>query len=349
MDAPGDVKTMRLRYAGVCAGCGQPVDAGQRAHYLRSVKAVRCLLCGPAAADAAAPALTADPPAGTGETAVTVEPGAMSDAVELVQAPLPRAGGCDDCGRRVPRGSEALFSSPGGAMLCLECVTLDTVHSVGVAGGGARREHDNRRQRHHTRVRTAHPRLGGLILALSDDPAHVRAWHTGAVGEEQFGRQLSAMASQALMVLHDRKLPRSAANIDHLAVISAGVWVIDAKRYTGKVETRGPGLFSRRPPDLYVGGRNQTKLVEGVKGQVGVVEAVLAAFADEHNIQPVPVRGALVFINAEFGLLSSPFSIDGVWIGWGKAVRKRLASADNAGPVPIADVAKRLARELRAG
>jgi hypothetical protein len=58
-------------------------------------------------------------------------------------------------------------------MLCLECVALDTVHSLGVAGAGARRDHGKRLERHHTRVRTAHPRLGGLIEALRDDPAHV--------------------------------------------------------------------------------------------------------------------------------------------------------------------------------
>ena len=44
-----DVKTMKLRFAGTCAGCGAAVDTGQRAHYLRESKAVRCLTCGPTA------------------------------------------------------------------------------------------------------------------------------------------------------------------------------------------------------------------------------------------------------------------------------------------------------------
>jgi hypothetical protein len=44
-----DVKTMKLRFAGTCAGCGAAVDTGQRAHYLRASKAVRCLTCGPTA------------------------------------------------------------------------------------------------------------------------------------------------------------------------------------------------------------------------------------------------------------------------------------------------------------
>jgi hypothetical protein len=268
---------------------------------------------------------------------------------ELAQGQLPRAARCGDCDRSLRRGVEALFDPSCTEVLCLECVTLDTLHSLGTPGAGARREHARRQERHHTKVKTAHPRLGGLILALSDDPQHVRAWQTGAVGEEEFGRRLSGSAGPQLKVLHDRKVPRSAANIDHLAVTTAGIWVLDAKRYKGRVETRGHGVFSKRPPDLYVGGRNQTKLVEGVLRQVETVRSVLAPLAAELDRgEPFDVRGGLVFVNAEFGLFSSPFSVDGVWVGWGKAIRKRLLD-ETAGPLPVDVVAKRLARELRAG
>ena len=188
-----------------------------------------------------------------------------------------------------------------------------------------------------------------MILALSDDPQHVRAWQAGAVGEEEFGRRLSAMAGEKLKVLHDRKLPRSSANIDHLAVTSETIWVLDTKRYKGKVETRGHGLFSSQPPDLYVGGRNQMKLVEGVKWQVETVWSVLDPFAEELGFgEELHVRGALVFINAEFGMFASPFAVDDVWIGWGRAIRKRL-TRETPGPLPASDIAKRLARELRPG
>jgi hypothetical protein len=63
---------------------------------------------------------------------------------------------------------------------------------------------------------------------------------------------------------------------------------------------------------------------------------------------PPEVRGALVFINAEFGLFTSPFVVDGVWVGWGKAIRKRLGE-ETTGRHPVDEIAKRLARELRAG
>ncbi len=47
-------------------------------------------------------------------------------------------------------------------------------------------------------------------------------------------------------------------------------------------------------------------------------------------------------------MLPSRQVADGVWIGWDRAVRKRLREESN-GRLPLADVAKRLARELRAG
>ena len=34
--------------------------------------------------------------------------------------------------------------------------------------------------------------------------------------------------------MHDRRIPRSKANIDSLVVTPGGAWVIDSKRYVGK-------------------------------------------------------------------------------------------------------------------
>ncbi len=368
MDGPKAVKTMRLRYDGACAGCGTPLAAGTRAHYLPPTKTVRCLDCGPTDAPPieatqpttppspqvrAAPSGDASPPtptfvAGPSEPPTAAASSASADTA-LTQGVLPKATSCGDCGRKLRRGAEALHDGALTEVLCLECVTLDTVHSLGNPGAGARREHARRLERHHTRIRTAHPRLGGLILTLADDPQHVRAWQTGAVGEEEFGRRLSGCSAAGLKVLHDRKLPRSSANIDHLAVTTERVWILDAKRYKGKVETRGGGLFSTRTPELYVGGRNQTKLIEGVKRQVEIVRSILSPLTTELGMTAPPeVRGALVFTNAEFGLFPSPFTVDGVWVGWGKAARKGLA-AQTEGQLPVDRIAKRLARELRAG
>uniref|UniRef100_UPI003783E140 nuclease-related domain-containing protein n=1 Tax=Pseudolysinimonas sp. TaxID=2680009 RepID=UPI003783E140 len=64
------------------------------------------------------------------------------------------------------------------------------------------------------------------------------AWRAGAVGEGIVGRLL---AESGVRAIHDRRIPDSDANIDHLAVTSAGVLVIDAKNYRGRprVDTFG--------------------------------------------------------------------------------------------------------------
>lgn len=367
MDGPKAVKTMRLRYDGACAGCGLQLGAGTRAHYLPPTRSVRCLDCGPtedppevSVEKPTPPApvrsdLADDAPASTPAfvswpaEAHVGAPLVSSAETVLSQGALPRGAPCGDCGRKLRRGADAVYDDLLAEVLCLDCVTLDTVYSLGTPGAGARREHIRRLERHQTRVRTAHPRLGGLVLALADDPQHIRAWQTGAVGEEEFGRRLSGCSGPQLKVLHDRKLPRSSANIDHIAVTPQAVWILDAKRYKGKVATRGGGLFSSRAPTLYVGGRNQTKLVEGVTRQVETVRLLLAPLASELGMTAPPnVRGALVFINAEFGLLATPFAVDGVWVGWGKSIRKRLGE-EATGSLPVDGIAKRLARELRAG
>lgn len=95
-------------------------------------------------------------------------------------------------------------------------------------------------------------------------------------------------------------MPRSRANIDHLAIGPSGVTVIDAKRYRGRiaVERRG-GLLRERTEHLLVGGRDKTKLVEGVLAQANAVRAVLA----DGPYATVPVRAVLCFVEGDWPLL----------------------------------------------
>jgi hypothetical protein len=92
-----------------------------------------------------------------------------------------------------------------------------------------------------------------------------------------------------VIVLHDRRIPRSRANIDHLAVTPSGVYVIDAKRYKGKIEVRKP-FFGE--PRLVIAGRDKTKLVEALTRQR---EAVRAALAE--TVPVMPVHACFCFLN----------------------------------------------------
>ncbi|WP_307802499.1 nuclease-related domain-containing protein [Cellulomonas fengjieae] len=180
---------------------------------------------------------------------------------------------------------------------------------AGAAGASARREYERRSAKRENRIREAHPRLGGLILALSDEPQTTTAWARGAKGEELLGQGLDRLRARGVLTLHDRRIPRTKANIDHIAISPAGVFVIDAKRYKGRphLVVTG-GIFRPRRSMLFVGSRDCTKLVEGAHKQVTLVRSALAAA----GLSEVPVRGMLCFVDADWPLFGGSFVIDGV-------------------------------------
>lgn len=97
------------------------------------------------------------------------------------------------------------------------------------------------------------------------------------------------------VVLHDRAIPGSRANIDHIVIAPSGVWVIDSKRYKGKVAVVKPLLARTK---LTINGRDKSKLIDGLAQQVALVKDVMAEVAPG-----VPVRGALCFVDSELPAL----------------------------------------------
>lgn len=77
-----------------------------------------------------------------------------------------------------------------------------------------------------------------LPVAVSDDTQSTRAWAVGAVGEKVLAKSLDALTNRGVRVLHDRRISRTKANIDHSAIGPSGVFVIDAKRYRGRPSLR---------------------------------------------------------------------------------------------------------------
>jgi len=122
------------------------------------------------------------------------------------------------------------------------------------------------------------------------------------------------------VVLHDRLVPGSRANIDHIAIGPSGVFVIDAKKYTGQVEARDVGGLFRTDVRLFVNKRDRTKLVDGVLHQVEVVRTALGPdFAD------VEVHGVLCFVGAEWGWFMRTKRVKGVTALWPKALPEHVS------------------------
>jgi Nuclease-related domain len=103
------------------------------------------------------------------------------------------------------------------------------------------------------------PRLGLVVGALAavvagwglrfkPSPEAV-AWRRGAAGERRTARLLAVLERHGWAVLHDLAIPRSQANIDHLVIGPGGVFVIDSKRYRGRLQLDPSGrLWHGRYP-----------------------------------------------------------------------------------------------------
>jgi len=184
---------------------------------------------------------------------------------------------CVTCGTELPAGIQARWDSDTKAVTCTGCIDPDAPprgvaaatpipladapastqsresgpagrpKRSGSAGGSAQREHDRRSAAREAGVRKRHPRLGGLILALSDDPSSTKRWAKGAKGERRVARFHDSL--EGIVALHDRRILRSKANIDHIAIGPNGVYVIDTKRYGAELSCgRQPrsGQYRRR-------------------------------------------------------------------------------------------------------
>lgn len=292
------MKKMKLRYAGTCRECLVPVKAGEPALYDRAAKNVLCLVC----------AAAVDPIANSAAVVPADPHEVASTRSGAAPASLPHVH---------PKPAEEVRPVPvqGDAVL------------VGSPGASARREHVRRKDRREQRVRSAHPHIGGIILALSDDPQSTRAWEVGARGEEILGNGLNALTDRGVHTLHDRRVPRTKANIDHIAVAASGVYVIDAKRYQGRPTLRVEGgLFRPRTEKLMVGGRDRTKLVAGLDKQVRLVRDALSQAGE----LDVPVHGMLCFVGAGWPLIGGSFCINDHEVLWPK---KAFSQLSRSGPL----------------
>lgn len=267
------------------------------------------------------------------------------------------AGRCRVCCAGLPSGTEAVYERTSKTVRCLGCAATLPLPSApenrgdtpergsatngGTPGASARREYERRKSRREDRIRAGHPYLGGLILALSDDPQSTRAWDIGAAGEERLAERLESLVSPALRLLHDRRIPGGRANIDHLAVCASGVWVIDAKRHKGRPQLKVEGGILRPRIDrLLVAGRDRSKLVDGVLKQAGLVQDLMGAHPD------VPVHPVLCFLGADWPLVGGSFVTRGVDVLWPKKLTSRLREPGGMRCREIEDVHAHLAQRF---
>ncbi|MDP3972555.1 MAG: nuclease-related domain-containing protein [Candidatus Nanopelagicales bacterium] len=171
-----------------------------------------------------------------------------------------------------------------------------SVPDAGLPGASLDAEYMRRKQLREDRIRAKHPKIGGLVVALSGEPASTTAFATGAAGERATATQLEKSCADSVLFLHHRRLSGSSrrGDIDHIAIAPSGIWVIDSKRYKDKkVAVRRTGWKENRRESLFVGGRDCTKFVDGLTKQIDAVRIALTRTGIN-----VEIHGVLCFIDA---------------------------------------------------
>jgi hypothetical protein len=276
---------------------------------------------------------------------------------------------CSRCGAVLVAGTRALWNSSKRLVICTKSHTENVMspdrnvgevnedestpdqvtYDKGKAGGSAMAKHDHLVQAREERVMARVPRfpkVGKLLLAVYDEPQSTKVWETGAEGEIAIGRLLDSLAEKyGFLVIHDRLIPKSKANIDHIAITKSGVIVIDAKNYQGTVQVKDQsGFFSAPDPQLWVGRRNCMKLVTGMKHQVDVVKATLSK-----NEIDAPVVGVLAFYAASWStykFMRVQEEIEGVLIN-SKGIEPIVARPGDLSAEQIDHVTRVLALQLK--
>ncbi len=264
---------------------------------------------------------------------------------------------CAVCGAELPPDTEAVWDRATKTATCFAC--RDSIETKteeapvaepkpldrGQAGASARRQYERLREKREKRIRGSYGRLGGVYLALTDDPQSTRAWGVGGSGERKLGALLESLNDdETIIALHDRRIPGSRANIDHIVVARSGVYVVDAKNYAGQVRKVHKGGFFSVDNRLYVGRRDCTRLVAGMEKQV---EAIKKAFSqpliEEFELSVTPV---LCFVEAEWKWFARPFQLGGVWIEWPRSLRERVEQEGSLQGEHVRLLAKRLVSAL---
>lgn len=201
------------------------------------------------------------------------------------------------------------------------------------------REHERRKRNREAQIREAHPRIGGLLSAVQRAPQHETAFRRGELGEQTVAAYLERRTAKApAILLHDRRMPRGHGNIDHLAVAPAGVFVIDAKHYSGEVRVVDQGF---RGVKLLVDGRDRTNVIDGLERQMTAMRAALTATGRAD----VPLQGVLCFTIADLPVLGTQ-TLRGHLLLRPRALAKRLKADGPLERSTIEAVAHALAESL---
>lgn len=123
-------------------------------------------------------------------------------------------------------------------------------------------------------LRTPAVRIADHLGIPTRRSRHAARWAAGAEGERRTARRLASLDQDGWTILHDRAIPGSRANLDHLAISPDGVVIVpDTKRWSARwpVTVQNGRLFH--------GDRDVTARLAGLRHEADTVSRVLGVTA----------------------------------------------------------------------
>lgn len=236
------------------------------------------------------------------------------------------------CGVVLEVGTRAAYDDARRRVVCDECLAQrkgphlpspPTPPDAGVAGASAAREYERRVAKRDAETASMKRGLRRFIRRHTAPPSSTQVWLKGADGERRVADVIDALAPHYLYALHDRGIPRSRANIDHVAIAASGVYVIDAKNYPGAtLSVRREGGWGRPVQEtLVVRGRQRNDLLAGLARQLFSVEQALHG---DRELARLPVHGVLCFLGANWPLFPKSMTVAGIPVVGPKGLRRQL-------------------------
>ena len=258
------------------------------------------------------------------------EPVRSSVGPESTFKRLRYGGSCVSCGIEIPPGAYGWHDASIKKVACANCPPLSHSPSHADRAPGPS---------------PANPAGGTSALAIAN-ARHNSKFAKGATGEYLMAKALHEKLPPGSVILNDRSMPGTRANIDHIVVAKSGVWIIDSKFWKGLIQVKSTGGLLSSTPKLLLNGRDESAQVRKIYSQVIPVANLL-------NDPSIPPRPALVFIDGDWGagvtlrvLQDRPFEMLGVMISWPKALIAKISEDGLLSPGDVDRIATNLDRGL---
>lgn len=171
----------------------------------------------------------------------------------------------------------------------------------------------------------------GFALMLFRLPFESLVWAKGAEGERRAAAYIEPLLEGGFVVLYNRLIPGIKADIDSLVIGPTGVFPIETKNWSGKVEVRNDRLF--------VGAHDRTWVVQQVYREALAVQVALGEELTKERITVTPVICAIGGASSFDRVISGVYVTDGK--GLARLLTKRPQILDDEAVQRIARIADR--------